>query len=389
MGAPSKAAALKPGNERQPPPGQLVPITYRPPNSLAHHVSDGERWETVASRYGVPVKELIWENFKTHVPEEINWYLKNYVRCDTPTPDGYNWRFSTSAQNGGGPRAGIIFVPQKANASNGADQLAKDMEELQATLKEIQASIKEGQQALNELSCAIATEAFKRRGVGTNHSLRYLGPDVGLLLHFIECLIITSRSIGPFVSGHPNASHSNPSSPIGDLATLRIHADYHFQDALANEGITVDGNTRGLFDPSTRSIHLPDTATFGQALHEGIHSFSAAKREQPVFQTVFGSFLYEGITQLFTDMVLADHTWDKATRHSYDEELRCAARFTSDFLMTPVANAYFRRQVVPLAEAVARRLRINLGELRRIILRKDNNNRRRGHVLCERLGYIN
>jgi hypothetical protein len=40
----------------------------------------------------------------------VNWYLHHYVKCDTPTPDRYNWRFSTSSRNGGGFRPGIIFI---------------------------------------------------------------------------------------------------------------------------------------------------------------------------------------------------------------------------------------------------------------------------------------
>lgn len=380
---------LKPGNERQPPPGRLVAVTYRPPGSIVHQVADGERWETLASRYGVDVTDLIWQNFKTSEPAEINWYLRHYVGCNTSTPDAYNWTFTTSARNGSGPRAGIIFIPQKTAPPqpSGAELLAKEREELLTMLKEIQGSIRSTQESLNELSCGIATEVFRRHGMRTNRSLRYLGDDVGLLLNFIECMIIKSPSVSPFVSGHPNASHSNPASPIGDLANRRIHDDFHYKDALANLGIRVDENARGLYDPRTRTIHLPDTATFGQALHEGVHAFSSFNREQPVFLTVFGSFLYEGATQLFTDQVLADHTWDPATQHDYKEEVRCATRLVADFGPALVANAYFRRQHVPLAEAIARRLRIDLGELRRIVIRKDGE-RRRGHVLCERLGYI-
>lgn len=77
-------------------------------------MADGENWESVASHYGIGVKDLIYANFKTLIPEEVNWYLHHYVKCDTPTHDRYNWRFSTSARSGGGPRAGIIFIPPKS-----------------------------------------------------------------------------------------------------------------------------------------------------------------------------------------------------------------------------------------------------------------------------------
>lgn len=101
---------LKPGNEKKPSPATLVPIGYIPPNSVAHLIADGENWQTLAARYGLPAVDIIKMNFKTTDPYEINWYLREYVNCNTPTPDGYNWRFSTSARNGPSPRAGKIFV---------------------------------------------------------------------------------------------------------------------------------------------------------------------------------------------------------------------------------------------------------------------------------------
>lgn len=101
---------LKPGNEKKPSPATLVPISYIPPNSVAHLIADGENWQTLAARYGLPAVDIIKMNFKTTDPYEINWYLREYVNCNTPTADGYNWRFSTSARSGPSPRAGKIFV---------------------------------------------------------------------------------------------------------------------------------------------------------------------------------------------------------------------------------------------------------------------------------------
>jgi hypothetical protein len=101
---------LKTGNERKPPPERLVPITFRPAHATGHRIADGENWHSLAKRYRLPVEQLIQSNFRTLVPQEINWYLREYVNCDTPTPDRYNWRFSTSARRGPSPRAGTIFI---------------------------------------------------------------------------------------------------------------------------------------------------------------------------------------------------------------------------------------------------------------------------------------
>lgn len=101
--------SLKPGFEIE--PKSPVSRDYRPEGSVIHRVSDGEDWYSVARRYNLPVQDLIYSNFKTNVPREINWYLREYVRCDLPTADRKNWRFSTSARNGGGPRAGVVYIP--------------------------------------------------------------------------------------------------------------------------------------------------------------------------------------------------------------------------------------------------------------------------------------
>jgi hypothetical protein len=101
---------LKDGNEREPPAGRKVAISFRPPNSYVHMVSDGENWQSLGKRYRVAPTKIVQDNFRTNVPEEINWYLNHYVDCDTPTPDRYNWRFSSSARRGTSPRAGIVYV---------------------------------------------------------------------------------------------------------------------------------------------------------------------------------------------------------------------------------------------------------------------------------------
>lgn len=106
-------ASLKLGNEKEPP--AKVSIDYRPKDSIAHNVVDGETWQSLADRYGVDVKYLIWINFKTLDSKEINWYLHHYVCCDTPAADRYNWKFTASAQKykTKSPRAGVIYIPPR------------------------------------------------------------------------------------------------------------------------------------------------------------------------------------------------------------------------------------------------------------------------------------
>jgi hypothetical protein len=101
---------LKQGNEIEPPETIRVPPTFRPPGSFEHLVSDGEDWHRLGNRYKVPAAEIIRSNYNTTKPEHVNWYLNHYVDCNKPTPDRFNWKFSTSARDGSSSRAGIVFV---------------------------------------------------------------------------------------------------------------------------------------------------------------------------------------------------------------------------------------------------------------------------------------
>jgi hypothetical protein len=123
-------ASLKPGNERE--PTRKVPITYRPANSLAHYVADGENWQSLSHRYGIDANVLIRANFSTNHAQEVNWYLHYYVCCDTTTPDGYNWRFSSTARRHAdkSPRAGIIYIPPKEMVFDEGDTIVVEIERL-------------------------------------------------------------------------------------------------------------------------------------------------------------------------------------------------------------------------------------------------------------------
>lgn len=101
---------LKEGNEKEPVFPNRVAPEYRPAYSAEHFVTDKDSWKSLGERYRLSPGFIIDSNFKTNDPEEINWYLRNYVKCTKPTADRYNWRFSTSSRNGGGPHAGKIYI---------------------------------------------------------------------------------------------------------------------------------------------------------------------------------------------------------------------------------------------------------------------------------------
>ncbi len=88
-------------------PRSPVPRNFIVENSVRHRVRDGESWDSLGERYGMPPEDIVMANFKTLVPEEVNWYLHHYVGCKRPTRDGLNWMFSSSAV------PGIVQIPPK------------------------------------------------------------------------------------------------------------------------------------------------------------------------------------------------------------------------------------------------------------------------------------
>lgn len=86
-------------------PATLAPKSRVPPDFRPYKVQNGDSWNKIARLHGMEVWELIYENFKTRDPDEVNWYLRHYVGCKKPTKDGKNWMFSASAD------PGIIYLP--------------------------------------------------------------------------------------------------------------------------------------------------------------------------------------------------------------------------------------------------------------------------------------
>ena len=80
-------------------------IPYRPGDLDKYGKPQQEDWGTVAAKFGVDVQDLIFFNFMTNNPDEVNWYLHHYVGCVKKSPSGNNWMFSNRAN------PGIIYIP--------------------------------------------------------------------------------------------------------------------------------------------------------------------------------------------------------------------------------------------------------------------------------------
>jgi hypothetical protein len=80
------------------PPGRLVPV------------KPGDSFKSIASENGLGVWDLIYANFQTRNPDEVNWYLENYLGCWEPSEDGNNYRLSPRDRDGAEMK---LYVPPK------------------------------------------------------------------------------------------------------------------------------------------------------------------------------------------------------------------------------------------------------------------------------------
>jgi hypothetical protein len=100
--------SLLPGNEilsmqlKEWPPSDSTPRPVGGASGLPGTPDD--TWESVAQQYGMDVRRLIYFNFKTNNPKEVNFYLRTYVGCNSPSPTRWNWTFR-------GAKPGIIYLP--------------------------------------------------------------------------------------------------------------------------------------------------------------------------------------------------------------------------------------------------------------------------------------
>jgi hypothetical protein len=89
---------LNPVHKRKPP-------EWPPKGAREYSVLDSDDWWKVAAREHLDVWELIKFNFQTHVPEEVNWYLRELVGC-RHSKDGLNYAFF-----GADPKKRKIYLP--------------------------------------------------------------------------------------------------------------------------------------------------------------------------------------------------------------------------------------------------------------------------------------
>jgi hypothetical protein len=88
-------------------PANPVPPGYVPAGGRPYKVRTDDDWYSVAKAHGVAPLDLIYFNFRTRNPAEVNYYLRVNVGCKKPTRDMKNWMFTSDAS------PGLIYLPPR------------------------------------------------------------------------------------------------------------------------------------------------------------------------------------------------------------------------------------------------------------------------------------
>jgi hypothetical protein len=83
---------------------------YRYPAEYPVGKKSGENFATIAKDNALDTADLIRYNFLTTNPDEVNWYLGNFVRCPEPRPGVPNYSFDRAAYDAK-KSTGVIFIP--------------------------------------------------------------------------------------------------------------------------------------------------------------------------------------------------------------------------------------------------------------------------------------
>jgi hypothetical protein len=90
------------------PPKSVVPAWFRPLNGVPYKVASGDTFASLAAFGSMNVWDLIYFNYQTKDPREVNWYLHHRTGCKTQDWDAKNFKFDDLDD------PGVIYIPQKA-----------------------------------------------------------------------------------------------------------------------------------------------------------------------------------------------------------------------------------------------------------------------------------
>jgi hypothetical protein len=213
----------------------------------------------------------------------------------------------------------------------------------------------ENERRLKEIDAHDRPHVLKTAGVKTDSQVN--DKTAGL----IQAAIAESRLLRPYIGGKfPGLAISD-----GKFEVHTFDKDFnraagawrrlppHMTDLQLEQTFKDIG---GYYDRGKKTIHLRPHATFGHAVHESMHKISHAGF------LWWGSFIDEGVTQLFADRLLEEHGLTKVTNHNYGPQLACAEKLVRATNIDMVARAYFLNDG-ELRETLRKRFNLTLHQM--------------------------
>lgn len=117
-----------------------------------------------------------------------------------------------------------------------------------------------------------------------------------------------------------------------------------------NQALGEDETIGGFYCRKTDTIYTvagsgkEKPSTFGDVMHEAIHKISASAH------VLGSSFIDEGVTQYFADIIMAEQKMDKYTGHEYKAQLECATNIARLVGVDILAAEYFQKKNVLAGE---------------------------------------
>lgn len=182
----------------------------------------------------------------------------------------------------------------------------------------------------------------------------------------VETLIETSPTIAPFIRSKIAKTTTGANFTIYDFPE-EFESTRGKLEPGAAPNTRATTRTYGFYHRKTDSIHLRPDATLGHALHEGVHKYSSA-----ALQSLLGVFVNEGITQHFTDAVLADHSLTGKVGHAYADQLSAAKKLASWVSPAQLGRAYFMgADLTHVVDAVRLKLGLESEDRSKLAAEKD------------------
>ncbi|MBN9508856.1 MAG: DUF4157 domain-containing protein [Alphaproteobacteria bacterium] len=214
-----------------------------------------------------------------------------------------------------------------------ADKLAS-IRDIQARMDEQQAYIGAAEEYIRQMRQQLTLQGLSAaRRAGATTEAPVAGEPVALArtVTLLQTMIEASRLLAPYVTGKRAINLRTPGRFVVDAPDAFAAAKRAANIGEATEGTTVGG----FYDRRHDTIHLPQAAHFGEALHEAIHKYSSVMLRNMCHD------LNEGVTQYVADAVLQEQGLPKAERVAYQDKVDCAARLIHEFGFDAVATLYF------------------------------------------------